>query len=133
MISLEKLHFFSIICRASFTGIFVNKDTTSKLTNKSVGSNCMVLKISRKCFEFFTYDAALSVYGCKILARNLANSCVGHPIELTIGLRGTPCLCTFGKPYSLGHFDDFSLGIKRCWSCLFIDDDFIFSLVIFSK
>lgn len=71
-----RLHFSLIICRASLAGMFVKRDSTSKLTNISVGWSVTFFIFSAKSCEFFTFEAASSVYNYKNFSRCLARFCV---------------------------------------------------------
>jgi hypothetical protein len=80
--------------------IFVNKDTTSKLTIILLGFSLICLIMSMKCVESFTYESACVMHGCRSVAKYYARLYVTETLALTIGLTvsGTFCLCIFRMP-----------------------------------
>ena len=57
------------------------------------------------------YEWAFSTEGYSIDAGYFSNLQTGELKALTIGLIGVSFLCIFGRPQSLGHLLDFSLGM----------------------
>lgn len=86
----------------SFIGTCVNRDSTSKLTSRSVGCSRIFWILCMKSVELVMCDSVFPVRGCNVFARKRDRLNVGDFMALTIGLKGTLSLCIFGSPYSLG-------------------------------
>ena len=61
-----------------------------------------MLILLRKCSESLMKDEVSPMWLCRRVARYLANSYVGEPMALTMGLSGIESLWILGSPYSLG-------------------------------
>ena len=79
-------------------GTEVNRASTSYDTKHSSDFNSMSWMFSMKSFVFFTWYVVLPTKGFNILDNYFAVSYDTDPILETIGLRGMPSLCTFGRP-----------------------------------
>ena len=100
--TVEFLIAFSVQSRASWSGILVNNDFTSKDTSLWSSGICIVLMATIK----FSVDCSLcldsSVRGFSTLVKYLDSWWVGDPQKETMGPIGMLGLCSFGSPYSLG-------------------------------
>ena len=57
---------------------------------------------STKADESFTYESVVPLRGFRILTSFVASWCVEEPMADTIGRRGVPSLCTFGRKQICG-------------------------------
>ena len=81
---------------ASWVGIFVKSDTTSKNTRSSSSSTvCEVMNLT-KSKELRTWCSVFPTRGDRISTRCLERAYVGEVMKETIGLRGTSGLWILG-------------------------------------
>jgi len=91
-----------IMSSVSLIGTCVKRDSTSKLTNMSVGCNRIFWIFCMKSIELIICVLDFPMRHCSSFARKRERSYVGEFRALTIGLRGMLALCIFGRPYNLG-------------------------------
>ena len=92
-----------------FIGTCVKRDSTSKLTSRSVGRSRIFWIFFIKFVELVMCDSDFSVRNCSVCASKRDKLYVGECMALTISLRGMFGLYTFGSPYSLGGRDNVDL------------------------
>ena len=78
-----------IMLIVSFIGTCVNRDSTSKLTSRSVGCSRIFWILYMKSVELVMCDSVFPVRSCSVFARKRDRLNVGDFMALTIGLRGT--------------------------------------------
>ena len=118
-----------IMFNVSFIGICVKRDSTSKLTSRSVGRNRIFWTFYMKSVElimWFGFSSQGSVWAWK---RELY---VGECMALTISLRGMFGLCIFGSPYSLSgtRFVGFNVDLVLLGMLLFSIRILVFCAIV---
>jgi len=84
----------------SFIGTCVKRDSTSKLTSRSVGRSWIFCLDLLKSIELIMCDSNFPVKGCNVCARKRDKVYVGECMVLTIGLRR---MFVYFRKYSLGR------------------------------
>src|SRR5436190_21990626 len=76
----------------------------------------MSLDFSTKCLEFLMNESVFPTKGLRMFKRSLDTSLQTESRELTMGLKGTPGLWIFGKPYMCGVLECCEFSRSLCLS-----------------